>query len=69
MSFGEDVGSLIRRSNWIKMNGAMKNMMTYEVTVNLDMLGAFMKYIIVSNLDSTLIVTTNSSGRGMRHSY
>ena len=40
-------------------------MLTSDVAVDLNMLGAFMEDIIMSNVDSTTIVTIKRSGSGL----
>ncbi|GMP66793.1 hypothetical protein CsSME_00027002 [Camellia sinensis var. sinensis] len=65
MSFSEDISGLIDRSNREKMDSTTGNMLANEMTINLNMFGAIMKDIIVSNLKSTVIVTKKfSSTRG-----
>ena len=51
------------------MNSTTNNMLTNEMTINLDMLSAIMKNIIVSNHDSTTIVTRKSSSTRMRDTH
>jgi len=36
--------------------------MTYKVVVNFNMFGTFIEYVIVDNLNSTLIVTVDWNG-------
>ncbi|GMP27824.1 hypothetical protein CsSME_00003642 [Camellia sinensis var. sinensis] len=69
MSLGEDISRLIGRSNGEKMNSTTCNMLSNEMAINLNMLGAIMKNIIVSNLNGTLIVTIKrgSARRGNTH--
>ena len=62
MSFGEEVGGLISRGNKEKTNMATGNMLSYEVAINLNILGAIMEDIIMGNLNSTLIVTIKAGG-------
>ena len=57
VSFNEDIHSLICRGKRNEANGALKDMMTYEVIVILNVLGMLMKDIIMSNLQSTAIIT------------
>ena len=40
-------------------------MLVSDVAVNLNVLGAFMEYIIMSNVDSTTIITIKRSGSGL----
>ncbi|GMP43469.1 hypothetical protein CsSME_00012818 [Camellia sinensis var. sinensis] len=65
MSFGEDISRLINRRDRMEMDSTMSNVLPNKMTVNLNVLGAIMKNIIVSNLKSTVIVTKEgSSARG-----
>jgi hypothetical protein len=41
----------------------------HKVTINLNMFCALMKYIIVNNLDSTLIITADDSGSKMSDTH
>ena len=66
MGLSEYISSLISGSDWLKMNCPMKNMMTHKVTINFNVFGAFMKNVVVSNLNGTSIVTTNGSDCGMK---
>ena len=69
MSLCEDISGLIGGGNRSKSNGAMGKVMTHKMTINLNMFCAFMEDIIVSNLDSTLIVTIDDSGSGVSDSH
>ena len=40
-------------------------MLTSDVTVDLNVLGAFMEDIVMSNVDSTTIITIKRSGSGL----
>ncbi|CAL5438147.1 unnamed protein product [Camellia sinensis] len=65
MSFGEDISRLINRRNRIEMDSTTSDVLTNKMAFNLNVLGAIMKNIIVSNLKSTVIVTKEvSSTRG-----
>ncbi|CAL5436186.1 unnamed protein product [Camellia sinensis] len=65
MSFGEDISRLINRRNRMEMDCTTSDVLTNKMAVNLNVLGAIMKNIIVSNLKSTVIVTKEvSSTRG-----
>ncbi|GMQ05312.1 hypothetical protein CsSME_00050391 [Camellia sinensis var. sinensis] len=57
MSLSEDISGLIDGSDREKTNSTTGNMLANEMTINLNMFGAIMKNIIVSNLNGTLIVT------------
>ena len=53
VSLSEDIRSEIE----MMANGALEDMMTYEMTVILNVLSTLMKDIIMSNLHSTAIIT------------
>ena len=48
----------------MKCECTLKQMMTNEVTINLNMFSTFMKDIIMSNLNSTSIITVKFSCSG-----
>ena len=60
MTLGEDISRLINRGDREQLE-----MLASDVAVNLNVLGAFMEDIIMSNVDSTIIVTTKRSGSGL----
>ena len=45
----------------------MDKMITDKMTINLDVFSPFMEDIIVSNMNSTLVVTIKRSSRGCKH--
>jgi hypothetical protein len=47
------------------VNSTLLNMMTNEVTIDLNVLNALMKNIIMSNVNSTTIVVVNRSTSGL----
>jgi hypothetical protein len=47
----------------------LKKMMTNEVTIDFNVLGALMKNIIMSNVNSTTVVTVNRSTGGLRNTH
>ena len=61
MKFGKKISRLVSRYEKKKTNSTTNNMLTNEVTINLNMLGAIMKNIIVSNHNGTTIVTMKNS--------
>jgi len=69
MSLGENISRLISRRNRKKMNNAVCNMLSNEMTINLNMFDAIMKDIIVNNLNGTLIVTMERGGTRGRNTY
>ncbi len=48
------------------MKTILLKMMTYELIVDLNVLGALMKNIIMCNMNDTAIVTMNESAGGLR---
>ena len=48
------------------MKTILLKMMTYELTVDLNVLGALMKNIIMCNMNDTTIVIVNESVGGLR---
>ena len=61
MSLVEEVSSLISRTDGVESNSSMNNILTEGMTINLNVFGAIMENIIVSNLNNTLMVTMNRS--------
>ena len=61
MSFREDISSLIQCSNSDETNSINKDTLPNKVTINLNVFGAFMKHIIMGNLNSTAVVTKDIS--------
>ena len=45
----------------------MDKMITDKMTIDLDVFSLFMEDIIVSNMNSTLVVTIKRNSRGCRH--
>ena len=45
----------------------MDKMITDKMTINLNVFSPFMKDIIVSNINDTLVVTIKGSSRGCEH--
>ena len=45
----------------------MEKMITDKMTIDLNVFSPFMKDIIVSNINGTLVVTIKRSSRGCRH--
>lgn len=48
---------------------SMLKMLTSEVTINLNVLGTFMKYWVVSNLNDTFVMTLHESLFRKRDAY
>ena len=65
VTLGEDISRLVSRRDGEQLEIAFLEMLASDVAVNLIVLGAFMEDIIMSNVDSTTIVTISSSGSGL----
>ena len=65
MSLGEDISKLVSRGDGEQFEISFIDMLASDVAVDLNMLGAFMEDIIMSNVDSTTIVTIKRSGSGL----
>ena len=65
MKLGEDISRLVNREDGEQLEIAFLEMLASVVAVNLNVLGVFMKDIIMSNVDSTMIVTIKKSGSGL----
>ena len=66
MSLGEDISRLVSRGDGEQLEIVFLEMLASDVAVDLNVLGAFMEDIIMSNVDSTTIVTIKRSGSGLR---
>ena len=62
VSFGEDISRLVGRGEGEQLEITFLEMLVSDVVVDLNVLGAFMEDIIMSNVDSTTIVTIKRSG-------
>ena len=56
-SFGKKICKLILRRNGQQVNELGLDLLPYEVAINLYVFGFFVKYRIMSNMESRLIVT------------
>ena len=65
VSLGEDISKLVSRGDGEQFEIAFLEMLASDVAVDLNMLGVFMEDIIMSNIDSTTIVTIKRSGSGL----
>ena len=61
MSLGKDISRLVSREDGEQLEISFLEMLASDVAVDLNMLGAFMEDIIMSNVDSTTIVTIKRS--------
>ena len=62
MSLGEDISRLVSRGDGEQLKIPFLEMLTSDLAVDLNMLGAFVEDIVMSNVDSTTIVTIKRSG-------
>ena len=69
MWLGEDVSFLSCSGNRNKSECLLDQMMTNKVIVDLNMFCVFVKYIMMSYLNSTLIITLNGSVKMMRNNH
>ena len=65
VSLGEDINKLVSRGDGEQLEIAFLEMLASNVAVDLNVLGVFMEYIIINNVDSTTIVTIKRSGSGL----
>ena len=65
MSLGEDSNKLVGREDGKQLEIAFLEMLASDVAIDLNVLGAFMEDIIMSNVDSTTIVTIKRGGSGL----
>ena len=66
MSLGKDISKLVSREDGEQLEISFLEMLASDVAVDLNMLGAFVEDIIMSNVDNTTIVTIKRSGSGLR---
>ena len=62
VTLGEDINRLVNKGDGEQLEIAFLKMLASDVAVNLNVLDAFMEDIIMSNVDSTTIVTIKRSG-------
>ena len=65
MSLGKDISRLVSREDGEQLEISFLEMLASDVAADLNMLDAFVEDIIMSNVDSTTIVTTKRSGSGL----
>ena len=65
LRLGEDINRLVSKGDGEQLEIAFLEMLASDVVVNLNVLGAFMEEIFLSNIDSTMIVTVKRSGGGL----
>ena len=69
MSLGEDISRLISKGDGEQFEISFLEMLSNDVAVDLNVLSAFIEDIIMSNVDSTTIVTIKKSGSGLWSIY
>ena len=62
MSLGKDISKLVSRGDGEQFEISFLEMLMSDVAIDLNMLGTFVEDIIMSNVDSTTIVTIKRSG-------
>ena len=67
MWLDEDIYKLIFRGEWDQLESTMDKMITDKMTIDLNVFSPFMKDIIMSNMNGTLVVTIKRSSRGCGH--
>ena len=65
MSLGKDISRLASRGDGEQLEISFLEMLASDVAVDLIILSAFVEDIIMSNVDSTMIVTIKRSGSGL----
>ena len=65
VSLGEEISRLVSRGDGEQLKISFLEMLASDVTDDLNVLCAFMEDIIMSNVDSTTIVTIKRSGSGL----
>ena len=66
VSLGKNISRLVNRGDGEQLEISFLEMLASDVAVDLNMLGSFMEDIIMSDVDSTTIVTIKRSGNGLR---
>ena len=64
MSLGEDISRLLGRRDGEQLEIAFLEMLASDVAINLNVLSVFIEDIVMSNVDSTTIITIKRSGSG-----
>ena len=62
VSFGEDISRLVGRGEGEQLEITFLEMLVSDVVVDLNVLGTFMEGIVMSNVDSTMIITIKRIG-------
>ena len=66
VSLGKNIIRLVSRGDGEQLEISFLEMLASDVAVDLNMLGTFVEDIIMSDVDSTTIVTIKRSGSGLR---
>ena len=66
VSLVKDINRLVSKEDGEQLKISFLEMLANDVAVDLNMFGAFVEDIIMSNVDSTMIVTIKRSGSGLR---
>ena len=66
MSLGKNISRLVSRGDGEQLEISFLEMLASDVAVDLNILGTFVEDIIMSDVDSTTIVTIKRSGSGLR---
>ena len=66
VSLGKNISRLVSRGDGEQLEISFLEMLASDVAVDLNMLGTFVEDIIMSDVDSTTIVTIKRSGSGLR---
>ena len=66
VSLGKDISRLVSREDGEQLEIFFLEMLASDVAVDLNMVGAFVEDIIMSNVDSTTIITIKRSDSGLR---
>ena len=61
VSFGEDINRLVGRGDGEQLEIAFLEMLRSDMAIDLNVLGVFMEDIVLSNIDSTPIITIKRS--------
>jgi hypothetical protein len=69
MRLGEWICKLVFRRNKEQVKTTRLEIMSNEVTIDLNVFGAYMKDIIMSNIHDTLIATRNWNASGLRSTH
>ena len=65
VSLGKNISRLVSRGDGEQLEISFLEMLANDVAVDLNMLGTFVEDIIMSDVDSTTIVTIKRSGSGL----